>query len=302
MRTLRAAHPMNDNNTPRGSVVVTGVSTGIGRAIAEDLMSAGYRVFGSVRKPADAAPLEARFGRQFVPLVFDVTDAQALQGAVATVRQALQGATLTALVNNAGISLSGPLLHQPMEEFRKTFEVNLFGLLQVTQAFLPLLGAGGRPVACPGRVVNIGSVSGAVTTPFMGAYSASKHALEALSQALRRELIPYGIEVCCIEPSFIRSSIFEKAAQSLDEKTYTGTHYAAMWRQFNRSLLDQEATAKPPQKVTRAVLHAIESKRPRTRYPLDPVWYVARVLPDRLFDKLIMKALGIQALIRDAAR
>ena len=277
--------------------MVTGVSTGIGRAIAEDLMDAGYVVFGSVRKPGDADALVARYGGRFIPLVFDVTDTAALPLAVETVTQHLNGATLCGLVNNAGISLSGPLMHQPMDQFRKTFEVNLFGLLEVTRAFLPLLGAAGQRVSRPGRIINIGSVAGAMTTPFMAAYSASKHALEALSQGLRRELVPFGIEVCTIEPSFIRSNIFEKTAASLQGNGYEGTVYEAMWQQFNRSLLEQEATAAPPQKVTKAVLHAIESRRPRTRYPLDSAWYLGRILPDRMFDKLIFKALGIEKLI-----
>jgi NAD(P)-dependent dehydrogenase (short-subunit alcohol dehydrogenase family) len=293
---------MNSQDNLRGTVVVTGVSTGIGRAIAEDLIKAGYRVFGSVRKLADAQALVSGFGARFTPLVFDVTDDTALPAAAETVRRALNGATLTALVNNAGISLNGPLLHQPIEEFRKTFDVNLFGLLQVTKAFLPLLGAGRRPVRHPGRVINIGSVSGAMTTPFMGAYSASKHAVEALGQALRRELMPYGIEVSTIEPGFIRSQIFEKTAALLQERSYGGTHYAEMWQQFNRSLLANEEKAASPQKVTKAVLHAIASDRPRSRYPLDPAWYAARWLPDRVFDKLVMRALGIDKMIRSAAR
>jgi len=289
---------MTDKNTPRGAVVVTGVSTGIGRAIAEDLVDAGYLVFGSVRRLADAQPLADRFGLRFIPLVFDVTDADALPGAVETVSRQLHGQGLSALVNNAGISVNGPVMHQPLEEFRKTFEVNVFGALQVARAFLPLLGAGGPPVARPGRIVNIGSVQGAIAVPFMAAYSVSKHALEALSQVLRRELVPYGIEVSTIEPGFIRTSIFQKAAAMLEERKYDGTDYEAMWHQFNRSLLSQEAKAKPPQRVTRAVLHAIEARKPRTRYPLDPIWYIGRCLPDRAFDRLVFKAFGIDRLMR----
>lgn len=284
---------MREPNQLIGNVVVTGVSTGIGRAIAEDLIGAGYRVFGSVRRASDAQDLSDRFGARFIPLVFDVTDTAALPGAVALVAQHLGGKTLTALVNNAGVSLSGPLLLQPMAEFRKTFEVNLFGLLEVSRAFLPLLGASDVPVAQPGRIVNIGSVSGAMAMPFMGAYVASKHALEGLSQALRRELMPYGIEVSTIEPSFIRTNIFEKAAVTRDENRYAGTRYEALWNQFNKSLLASEAKAAAPQLVTRAVLHAIQSKRPRTRYPLHAVWYIARLLPDRIFDRLIVKTLGL---------
>jgi NAD(P)-dependent dehydrogenase (short-subunit alcohol dehydrogenase family) len=154
----------------------------------------------------------------------------------------------------------------------------------------------------PGRIVNIGSVQGAMTAPFMGAYSASKHALEALSQALRRELIPHGIEVSTVEPSFIRSSLFEKSAAAWQQQRYEDTAYAESWAQFNRALQQMEAQAKPPQKVTRAVRHAIESRKPRTRYPLDGIWYVSRLLSDRAFDKLILRAFGLHRPPPAAAR
>lgn len=280
------------------TVVVTGVSTGIGRAIAEDLIKAGYHVFGSVRKLQDANSLHKDFGDKFSPLVFDVTDTAALPHAAETVSQALQGKTLAGLVNNAGISLSGPLALQKMADFRKTFDVNVFGLLEVTQAFLPLLGVGDKLVETPGRIINIGSVSGAMTPPFMGAYSASKHAVEAVGQALRRELIPYGINVSTIEPNFIRSNIFEKAAQTYDQQPYTGTRYESIWKQFSQSLINQEENAAPPQKVTRAVLHALQSPHPRSRYPLHSIWYLGRFLPDRVFDKLMFKNMGIDKLIK----
>jgi NAD(P)-dependent dehydrogenase (short-subunit alcohol dehydrogenase family) len=285
----------------RGNVVVTGVSTGIGQAIAEDLMAAGYTVFGSVRRLDDARHLSHTHGARFVPLVFDVTDDAALQRAAEAVANALGGATLTALVNNAGISLSGPLLHQPMAEFRQTFEVNVFGTLSVTRAFLPLLGAQGQGVGKPGRIVNIGSVQGAMTVPFMAAYSASKHAIEAISQGLRRELLVYGIEVATIEPSFIRSQIFEKSVAAWKGNRYPGTRYEQTWQQFNQSLLSQESKASPPSRVTRAVLHAIEARRPRTRYPLDPIWTLGRFLPDRWFDRLILTALGVRKTLRREA-
>jgi len=297
-----AAPKMSNTNPQRGTVVVTGVSTGIGRAIAEDLMAAGYTVFGSVRQPGDAQPLADAFGDRFVPLVFDVTDAEALPAAVEVVREHLCGETLTALVNNAGVSVNGPLMYQPMAEIRRTFEVNVFGLLAVSRAFLPLLGAGGEPVARPGRIVNIGSVQGAITVPFMGAYSSSKHAVEAISQALRRELMLFGIEVSTIEPSFIRSALYQKAAVAGQVNAYAGTRYKGLWQQFTTGLVQQEATAKPPQLVTRAVLQAIASARPRPRYPLDPIWTIGRVVSDRIFDKIILRALGMLDSLRAPTR
>lgn len=283
---------------PQPAVLVTGVSSGIGMAIAEDLVAAGYRVFGSVRRLADAQALVARHGRAFVPLVFDVTDPLALQAAVAEVTAEVGAEGLKALVNNAGISHLGPLALQPMAEVRAMFEVNVFGLLAVTQAFLPLLGArhdGHRP---PGRVVNIGSLSGGVTVPFVGGYSASKHAVEAIGQALRRELLPFGIHVTTIEPGFIRSRMVEKSSLGSAEALYADTDYAPLWRQFLRATEQQSRAAKPPEVVTRAVLAAIESPRPRSRHPLDPLWRIGQLLSDRGFDTLIFKALGLSALMK----
>ncbi len=301
--TTGAARPgFNPNIQDRPAVVITGVSSGIGLAIAEDLLKRGYRVFGSVRRLADAQALITEWPLAFTPLVFDVTDLTKLADIVQQVRLSLAGHGLTALVNNAGISHSGPLMHQPLEEIRQTFEVNVFGLIAITQAFLPLLGANhdlGHP---PGRVVNIGSVSGGITVPFMGAYSASKHAVEAFSQGLRRELRPFGIEVSTIEPGFIRSRMFEKAAPSKAIGSYADTAYAQPWMQFNRSLLNQERNAKSPEVVSRAVLHAIEAPTPRTRYPLDPLWHLGWLLPDRSFDRLIFKALGIAGHMRPSNR
>jgi NAD(P)-dependent dehydrogenase (short-subunit alcohol dehydrogenase family) len=283
---------MTQDNKP--VVLITGVSSGIGLAIAEDLLGRGYQVLGSVRRREDATELVQKWPDAFTPLLFDVTDAAALPGVVAQVQAILGGRNLKALVNNAGINLGGPLMHQPLAEVRRVFEVNFFGLLAVTQAFLPLLGADHRRVGPAGRVVNIGSVAGAITVPFMGAYSSSKHALEALTQALRRELSLYGIEVSAVEPGFVRSKLLEKRLAEKVEERYSQTDYAPWLAQFNRSILAQEQAAPPADKVTAAVRHAIEAPKPRTRYPLDPMWLIGRLLPDRGFDRLIFKALGLQ--------
>lgn len=284
---------MDQTQVGRGAVLVTGVSGGIGRAIAEALAEAGYRVYGSVRNERDAAALAGRI----VPLVFDVTDGAALSRAVARIEADVGAAGLQALVNNAGVSIAGPLAHQPMAELRKTFDVNVFGLLDVTRACLPLLGAGGVPRVRPGRIVNIGSVQGAFSVPFMGSYAAAKHAVEALGQALRRELLPSGIEVSTIEPSFIRTGLFDKAAALDSTHPYRGTRYAEAWERFNASLRRDEANAPSPERVVRAVLHAIESPRPKTRYPLHSIWYIGRWLPDRWFDRLILKATGLDTVL-----
>jgi NAD(P)-dependent dehydrogenase (short-subunit alcohol dehydrogenase family) len=289
---------MNQKQAGRGAVLVTGVSSGIGLSIAEALGDAGYQVFGSVRKDADADAVTVRSVGRVIPVVFDVTDAQAVRDGVARIASSVGAAGLQALVNNAGVSIAGPLMHQPMEELRSTFDVNVFGLLEVTRACLPLLGATEAPRARPGRIVNIGSVQGAFSVPFLGAYAASKQALEALSQALRRELLPFGIEVSTIEPSFVKTGLFDKAAALERTHPYRFTAYAEGWDRFNATLRKEEAGAPSPQRVVAAVLHAIQSSSPSTRYPLHPMWYVGRCLPDRWFDRLILKATGLDQILR----
>lgn len=291
---------MSTVSSERPAAVVTGVSSGIGLAIAEDLLQRGYQVFGSVRRSADAEGLVKQWGESFVPLVFDITDTNALRQSVAQVEKILGGRKLAALVNNAGIGINGPLLHQPMSEVRLMFEINVFGTLEVTRAFLPLLSRRGKGHR-PGRIVNISSVSGRITAPFMGAYSASKHALEALTQGLRRELKLYGIEVSAIEPGFIRSRIFEKELATKPMERYGDTDIAAWWQQFNRSAEQAVKHAKSTDVVTRAVRHAIESSKPRTRYPLDMLCFVGRWFGDRVFDSLIFKLTGLDKLLRESA-
>ena len=182
------------------SIVITGVSTGIGWGAAKVAIQKGFRVFGSVRKAADAQRLSAEFGPNFTPLIFDVTDEAAVAAAARQVREALGGETLFGLVNNAGVAVAGPLLHLPIAEFRQQIEINLTGAVIVTQAFAPLLGADKDLKGPPGRIVNISSVGGRNATPFMAPYNASKFALEGLSESLRRELMLFGIEVIVVAP------------------------------------------------------------------------------------------------------
>jgi NAD(P)-dependent dehydrogenase (short-subunit alcohol dehydrogenase family) len=273
------------------TILVTGISSGIGFSIAQRLLKSGYFVIGTVRSLKDAEQLVmSPFAKSFMPLEIDVANQTSILQAVVKVEHHLQGKKLKALVNNAGISIDGPLMLQPLDEIKSIFEVNVFGLIAVTQGFLPLLGATSTlSEGSSGRVVNVGSVSGAITFPFTGAYSASKHAVEALSQAFRRELMPWGIEVVCVEPSFIRTHMFKKASERTT--SYEGTIYEDMWKRFRNFLSQTEATAKSPDVVVDAVMHAIESIQPKTRYPLDSIWLVGRVLPDRWFDKILLKAL-----------
>lgn len=284
-------------NQSQKTIVITGVSSGIGQAIARDLVEQGHLVFGSVRKAADAEELVA-LGDNFVPLLFDVTDNEGIARAVKTVREKIGDRGLDVLINNAGISANGPIWLQPMEEIRFTFEVNYFGLLEVTRAFLTLLGARENYPYQPGKIINIGSVAGAMTAPFMAAYSSSKHALEALAQGLRRELMPFGIEVSTIEPSFVKSKITANSSKMAEGRTYAGTIYEKIWPRFLERLTELDAEAKPTDGMVKRTNELIAAAKPKTRNPMDPVWAIARIVPDRVFDKMMFKNLHVEGLFQ----
>lgn len=279
------------------SVVITGVSTGIGRGTAAEFCRRGYKVFGSVRQPEQGEALRREFGETFTPLVFDVTDRDAVQAAAAHAKNTL-GAGLDGLVNNAGISIAGPLFLQNPEIVRRHLEVNVLGVVHAVQAFLPLLrrpkGSGERP----GRIVNISSASGRIGFPFVGAYVASKHALEGLSDSLRRELLIYGVDVIVIEPGAIDTPIWDKAAGVRTE--YADSDFGPLLQTMNPE--DNRRAALPVSAVTARIVEALEARRPRTRYAIadQPIkfWLLPRLLPDRWLDHLVDKMLKFQK-IRD---
>jgi NAD(P)-dependent dehydrogenase (short-subunit alcohol dehydrogenase family) len=266
------------------SVVVTGVSSGIGTSIARVLIDAGFRVFGSVRKPDDAARLERELGPRFRPLVFDVTDSRSVEHAADIVRNAQNGSTLFGLVNNAGITVAGPLLEVPIEEFRLQIETNLIGPMQVIRAFAPNLGTDGGLTGRPGRIVNLTSLCGRIGMPFLGPYVASKHGLEGLSESLRRELMPYGIKVIIVAPGAVESAMWDKTTSQ--ERQYQDGSYSAQVRLFREFMVSRKRLA--PEHVSRVILSALTTGRPKLRYAVDaePVrnWHMLRILPRRLVD------------------
>ncbi|MGL4650777.1 MAG: SDR family NAD(P)-dependent oxidoreductase [Caldilineaceae bacterium] len=285
----------------RPAVVVTGVSTGIGLAIAQRLVAQGYHLFGTVRQATDADRLQALLGATFTPLLCDVTDAATLHVAAQVVSAAMGGRTLAGLVNNAGIAMPGPLLHLPLDALRRQFEVNLIGLVAATQAFAPLLGA--APVAtrargAPGRIVNISSVSGRLAWPFMGAYAASKFGVEALSDSLRRELVLYGVDVIVIQPGAVQSEIWGKEPEYT--KALLQTDYAAPLERYRRFARHSMRTSLPADKVAVTVQRALEVRRPRSRYAVvrNPLtgWWLPRLLPHRRLDRLAARAMGLKRL------
>jgi len=277
----------------RPTVLITGVSTGIGFDTARELITHGFRVLGSVRKIEDGTRVKKALGEHFTPLWFDVTDASAIERAVPQVQEIVGSAGLAGLVNNAGIAPSGPLMHMPIEEFRRCIDINVFGVLLVTQAFLPLLGARKNCPHPPGRIVNLSSISGGVAFPLVGAYACSKHALEAMTDALRRELGIYGIEVVAIEPGSIQTPIWEKA-QAADPR-YAETDYADAMAKMPAFAAEESRKGKPVTVVSAAIRDALTSPRPKTRYPLTPLWTVRKLVPTRALDRIARKAIGLSA-------
>ncbi len=279
------------------SVVVTGVSTGIGWGILKVLIQAGFRVFGSVRRALDAERLTKEFGEAFIPLLFDITDESDVRAAAQQVCEQLNGETLFGLVNNAGIAVPAPLMHQPIEDFRKQMEVNLIGQIIVTQAFLPQLGTDHSLKGKPGRVINMSSVSGTGGYPFLGAYAASKFALEGFSESLRRELMLYGIDVIIIGPGSVATPIWDKA-EKLDISIYGDTEYAEAIRRIYKYMIEDGRKGYPPEKVGEVALHALTTPKPRVRYAVVPGnfirRFIQRLLPKRVIDRIIARNLGLQ--------
>lgn len=272
------------------TVVVTGASTGIGAACALDYARRGMRVFAGVRDPRAGEALASKGGSSLIPITLDITDELSIAQSVEVVQRVVGDAGLGGLVNNAGIAIASPLEVIPLAQLRKQLEVNVIGQIAVTQAFLPLLRRG------RGRIVNMGSIAGRSTIPLLGPYSASKYALEALTDALRMELQPWGIQVSIIEPGAIATPIWEKSGKraedlealaSAEEKAL----YGEMAMRIREAVAQSAVRAISPDGVVRAVHHALTAPHPRTRYLVGGdaklrAWMV-KWLPDRLQDRLL---------------
>lgn len=279
------------------SVVVTGVSTGIGWGCVKVLIEGGFRVFGSVRKQADAERLTKEFGPNFTPLIFDVTDQAAVAEGARQVEAALGGETLAGLVNNAGVAVLGPLISLRIEEFERQLAVNLTGPLIVTQAFKELLGVGGPRKQAPGRIVMISSVGGKNAMPFLGPYCASKFGLEGLSESLRRELMIFGVDVIVVAPGTIATPIWNKA-DAVDVTPFADTPYAPALARLKAYMISNGNDGLPPERIGETVKTALTVKRPKTRYTVTPnplQNLLALTLPKRLIDGVIARRLGLRA-------
>ena len=277
------------------SVVVTGASTGIGWATAKLLLASGFRVFGSVRKQADAERLRNEFGGNFTPLLFDVTDEAAVLAAAREVRAALNGETLAGLVNNAGIAVAGPVLELAADEFRRQMDVNVIGPVIATQAFGPLLGVDPSLKGPKGRIVMVSSVAGKNGNPLMSAYSASKHAIEGLSEGLRREMMLFGIDVIIVAPGAVKTPIWSKA-DGVDISGYRNSPFFPALERLRKFMAHLGENGLPPEKIAQIIATALTSPGPKVRYQITPnpmQYIIFAVLSKRRVDRIIAKRLGL---------
>ncbi|NAS30117.1 SDR family NAD(P)-dependent oxidoreductase [Flavobacteriaceae bacterium R38] len=272
------------------TILITGVSSGIGSTAAGRFLKEGYKVFGSVRKIEDAQKLVDEFGDLFIPLVFDVTDEKAIHEATKVVESHLEEEEgLNCLINNAGMSVNGPMAYVSIDELKKQFDVNVYGIVRVTQAFLPLLGFNNSRKK--GKIINIGSAAGKVTRPFMAPYAASKHAIEAISDGFRRELMQFGIDVIVLEPGPIKSEIWKKAKQA--DNKYEDTPYKIYYSKLDKAIDGMEKVAIPTEKLADLLFKIVNRKKNKARYLIAPkkwlFWLAIHVIPDRYMDGMFLK-------------
>ncbi len=279
------------------TVLITGVSSGIGRDAVRYLSQNGYFVFGSVRSQKKKDELEAEYPTNFRGLVFDVVDTDAIAESARIVSEHLGNNTLTALVNNAGIAQGGPMQLLEDDRFLQQIEVNVIGTRNVTNAFLPHLGV---PTANqpehegkPGKIINITSISGILNTPMNGAYCVSKHAHESLGEVYRRELYGYGIDVVSIQPGPIQSKLWDKNIGSMDR--FSDSIYCNMIANTDGIMAEAERDALPAEVISKLIDTIIKSRRPKTAYIVHSqkwrAWLLSK-LPARLVDRLLWKRLN----------
>ena len=278
------------------AALVTGASSGIGRATALELARAGFTVFAGVRKPEDGEAVQAEAHGELEPILIDVTDAAQIEAAVERIRERTRGGGLTALVNNAGSAHSGAIEFLDLDNLRHQLEVNLIGHIAVTQAMLPMLRSN------RGRIVNITSIGGLVATPFMAPYCASKFALEAVCDCLRTELKPWGIEVIAVEPGSVATDIWDRgvanAEDAREKMPEEGERlYGEAFETMARVSTGTGERGIPPQEVARVIHKALTVKRPRARYLVGRdakgMKTASALLPDKLWDAAVRRTLKL---------
>lgn len=276
------------------SLLVTGASTGIGRATALRLDAAGWRVFAGVRKPEDAEALRDAGSDRIAPLILDVTEAEQIAAAAERIG-AESGGGLDGLVNNAGVAIPSPLETMPIDDFRRQIEVNLNAHVAVTQAMLPSIRRAG------GRIVFISSIGGRVAFPMTGAYHAAKFGIEAVGDVFRQELRSWGIRVAIVEPGSIDTPIWERGERTADEigarSPERESLYGKAIENYRKVIKDTAERGIPPEKVAKVIEHALTAGRPRTRYlvGLDAKLQarLQPLIPAPVFDRIVARVMGL---------
>lgn len=280
------------------SIVITGVSTGIGFGATSEFIKKGYRVFGSVRKKEDADRLKQLFGENFEPLIFDITDHNSILSEAARVQSIIGDTNLRGLINNAGATEGAPLMHVPLDLLRNNLEVLLVGQLAVTQAFLPLLGGRKENINPPGRILMISSTSGKSGFPFVGPYATAKHALEGMSKSLRGELTIYGIEVIVVGPGNIKTEIWGKNKLESIEKYKETDFYEPLlnMHEYMKELVPKDSLDLDV--FSKRLVRIFEKKKPKTRYAVvnKPLknWIILNLVPEKVVNNLVARILGIK--------
>ena len=276
----------NKSNT----VLVTGTSSGIGRGLCQALIEKGYKVFGTVRNRKDATELNKEFGKNLDALLVDVTDEKQVVKAKERVQNYLNGKPLTALINNAGIATLGPVEFLPTSDFKKQIDTKILGTFLCTKIFLPLLGTDSNLIGNPGRIVNISSIlGGKIGSPFMSGYCASKHAVEAFSESLRRELKPYRIKVIIVAPGSVSTPIWKEVKKHKDKNKYHKTKYGILFKKILNSLESFDQNSLSMKQLTSIIIKSIEIKNPKIRYnptkdPIQKLWpYIPKKIMDSFF-------------------
>ena len=282
-------------STDRGAVLVTGASTGIGRATALHLDSLGFQVFAGVRKRGDAESLDEEGSDRLEPVMIDVTDEGMIEGTRERI-QDVTGGRLAGLVNNAGVAVAGGVEFVPIEDLRRQLETNVVGQVAVTQAFLPMIRA------ARGRIVFMSSIGGRRALPFLSPYGASKHAIEAVGDSLRGEMRPFGVEVSIVEPGSIDTPIWSKGEEQADHIRRAMSPeqveaYGDSVEAFAETARKTGARGVPALEVAKVVEHALTAEKPKTRYLVGREAKVLaamrKVMPDRVLDRLVAREMGI---------
>ena len=278
------------------AALITGASTGIGRAAALRLDSLGWRVFAGVRREEDGDSLREAASERLAPLRIDVTDQASIAAAASSLESELGVAALDGLVNNAGVAIPGPLETLPIADLRRQLEINLIGQVEVTQAMLPAIRR------ATGRIVFVSSIGGRTALPFTGAYHASKFGIEAVGDCMRQELRPWGIEVSLIEPGSVATPIWDKGLEEADEFSgrapeHHDSLYGARIEKYRETVRKVAARGVPPEQVAEAIEHALTASRPKTRYLIGRRAKIqarlGSLLPDRVFDRLVAREMGL---------